>query len=94
MPVSKPPESYTLDSHSESEEAPLEDTGPSTNADLDCSTRDTSEPHPNYSGRITRFSSRFEPPKNKDSATWITASNNGIIIYIKNQRDAIWQYVY
>jgi len=61
MPVPKRPESYTLDSDSdsESEEASLEDIGPSTKADVDCSTRDTSEPHPNYSSKITRFGSRF-----------------------------------
>jgi len=74
----KTPESYTLDSDTESEETSPEDTGPSTNADLEFLRRDASEPHPTYSGRITRFSSRFEPPKNQDSATWIMAENNGI----------------
>jgi hypothetical protein len=41
MPVPKPPKSYTLDSDSELEETSPEDTGRSTNADQDFSTRDT-----------------------------------------------------
>jgi hypothetical protein len=45
MPVPKPPESYTLDSDSESEETSPKDTGPSTTAHTDISTLDTSEPH-------------------------------------------------
>ena len=53
MPVPKPPESYTLDSDSESEEASPEDTGPSTNADQHFPTRDTPQPHPFTQAELT-----------------------------------------
>jgi hypothetical protein len=45
MPVPKPPEPYTLDSDSESEEASPEYTRPSLNADQDFSTWYTLEPY-------------------------------------------------
>jgi hypothetical protein len=45
MLVPKPPEPYILDSDSESEEVPPEDTGSSMNVDPDFLICDTSEPH-------------------------------------------------
>jgi len=63
MPVPKPPESYTLDSESESEEASLEDTGPSTNVDLDFSPCDTSEPHPNTQAELHDLTRDLNLPK-------------------------------
>jgi len=43
--VPKPLESYSVDSDSESEEVSPDGTGPSTNAEPDFSTRNTSESH-------------------------------------------------
>jgi len=45
MPVPKPPEPYTIDSDSESDEVSPEDTGPSMNADPDFLTCDTLQPY-------------------------------------------------
>ena len=65
MPVPKPRESYTLDSDSESEEASLEDTGPSMNADLDFSTRDTAESHSNTQAELRDLTRNLNLPKTK-----------------------------
>jgi hypothetical protein len=65
MPAPKPPESFTLDPHSESEEASPEHTDTNTNADLDFLTCDTSGPDPNTQAELHDLARDFNLPKTK-----------------------------
>ena len=63
MLVPKPPEPYILDSDSESEEVPPEDTGSSMNVDPDFLICDTSEPHLITQAELNDFVWDLDPPK-------------------------------